>query len=266
MMPKNKQIECVIMDWAGTAVDFGCFAPVDAFIKAFRDFNIKVTTDEVRIPMGMSKIEHIRQLLRMSRIDSEFKALYNRNWIESDVMKLNESFEKYLFSTLSEYTDPIPYVVDTLNVLRIKNIKIGSTTGYTRKMMDIVEAAAGMKGYVVDNCVTSDDLPMGRPAPFMIFRNMIDLNIQNPDFVVKVGDTVEDIREGINAKAWTVGVVMGSSMLGISECEANKMPKAALTERMNKARSGMLDTGAHYVIDSIVELPRIIEQINANMK
>ncbi len=73
-MSKEKQIECVVMDWAGTAIDFGCFAPVDAFVKAFRDFNIKVTTDEVRIPMGMAKIEHIRQLLRMSRVNSEFKA------------------------------------------------------------------------------------------------------------------------------------------------------------------------------------------------
>ncbi|MBB4034827.1 phosphonoacetaldehyde hydrolase [Dysgonomonas hofstadii] len=265
-MSKEKQIECVVMDWAGTAIDFGCFAPVDAFVKAFRDFNIKVTTDEVRIPMGMAKIEHIRQLLRMSRVNSEFKALYDRDWVESDVVKLNQFFEKYLFSTLSEYTDPIPYVVDTLNTLRIKNIKIGSTTGYTRKMMDIVEPAAGMKGYVVDNCVTPDDLPMGRPAPFMIFRNMIDLNIQNPDCVVKVGDTVEDIREGINAKVWTVGVVMGSSMLGISEYEANEMPETVLTEKMNIVRSEMSATGAHYVIDSITELPQVIEQINTNIK
>jgi phosphonoacetaldehyde hydrolase len=254
------------MDWAGTAIDFGCFAPVDAFVKAFRDFNIEVTTDEVRIPMGMAKIEHIRQLLRMSRINSEFRAFYDRDWIESDVVRLNGSFEKYLFSTLSEYTHPIPYVVETLDTLQSKNIKIGSTTGYTRKMMDIVESAAATKGYTVDNCVTSDNLPMGRPAPFMIFRNMIDLNIQNPDYVVKVGDTVEDIREGINAKVWTVGVVLGSSMLGISEYEADEMPETILTKKMNIVRSEMSGTGAHYVIDSITELPQIIEQINTNIR
>ena len=28
-----KKISCVIMDWAGTAVDFGCFAPLNAFLK-----------------------------------------------------------------------------------------------------------------------------------------------------------------------------------------------------------------------------------------
>ena len=32
-----KKIECIIMDWAGTAVDYGCFAPVAAFIEAFAE-------------------------------------------------------------------------------------------------------------------------------------------------------------------------------------------------------------------------------------
>ena len=30
-----RQLEAVIFDWAGTTVDYGCFAPVEAFIKAF---------------------------------------------------------------------------------------------------------------------------------------------------------------------------------------------------------------------------------------
>ena len=30
-----KKISGVIMDWAGTAVDYGCFAPLNAFLKVF---------------------------------------------------------------------------------------------------------------------------------------------------------------------------------------------------------------------------------------
>lgn len=50
-----KKIECVIMDWAGTAVDYGCFAPVAAFLKAFGEVGITVTMEEARRPMEWQK-------------------------------------------------------------------------------------------------------------------------------------------------------------------------------------------------------------------
>jgi len=260
---KNK-IECIILDWAGTAIDFGCFAPVNAFIKAFEEIAIKITTNEVRIPMGMAKIEHIRQLLQMDRINKQFKNIYNRNWNENDVINLNIWFEKYLFEKLPDYTNPIPYVLDTVSWLRQQGIKIGSTTGYTRAMMDIVESFACEKGYFPDNCVTPDGLPQGRPAPFMIFKNMIDLNVQNTDSVVKVGDTIEDIREGLNAKVWTIGVVIGSSELGLSEMEVHKMPEKELNKQIDMVKAKMQGAGAHYVINSMAELPAVIEEINSH--
>jgi len=261
-MLSSKQIECVILDWAGTAVDFGCFAPVNAFVKAFAEIAVEITTEEVRIPMGMAKIEHIRQLFGMERIGGVFKDIYRRDWNEDDVVKLNRSFEKYLFETLTSYATPLPHVVETVSLLRQKGIKIGSTTGYTRSMMDIVEMAARAEGYFPDNCVTPDGLPKGRPAPFMIYRNMIDLNVQNTDCVVKVGDTLEDIREGLNAKVWTVGVVVGSSELGLSETEVSALSEAALKEKSRVVRRKMLEAGAHHVIDTMAELPVIIAQLN----
>ena len=264
-MLKNKKIECVILDWAGTAVDFGCFAPVNAFIKTFEGIAIEISAKEVREPMGMAKIEHIRQLLRMERINNEFKNMHHRDWDEEDVVKLNRSFEKYLFETLTDFTNPIPYVIDTVSFLREKGIKIGSTTGYTRAMMDVVEPSARSKGYYADNCVTPDNLPKGRPAPFMIFRNMIDLNVQDTDCVVKIGDTMEDIREGLNAKAWTTGAVVGSSELGLSETEINEISETELIAQKAIVRRKMTEAGAHYVIDSLAELPDIIERIENNL-
>jgi len=261
-MIKNKKIECVIMDWAGTAIDFGCFAPVNAFIRAFEEISVGISSNEVRVPMGMAKIEHIRQLLRMERINNEFKNIHKRDWNEEDVINLNRSFEKYLFTTLKYYTTPIPYVIDVVAYLRQQGIKIGSTTGYTRDMMEVVEPSARSKGYYTDNSVVPGDVPAGRPAPFMIFKNMIDLNIQNTDFVVKVGDTMEDIREGLNAKVLTIGVIIGSSELGLSETEVNEIPEIELNEQIAAVRLKMMEAGAHYVINSIAELPNIIRQIS----
>jgi phosphonoacetaldehyde hydrolase len=253
------------MDWAGTAVDFGCFAPVGAFIKAFEEKGIHPTNEEIRLPMGKAKVEHIRALLEMERIRSQFAAVYHREWNADDVMEINKSFERNLFLTLAQYATPLPGVVETMALLRGQGIKIGSTTGYTRAMMDIVQPEAAKRGYCVDSCVTPDGLPAGRPAPFMIFRNMINLNVQHPDCVVKVGDTIEDIREGLHAKVHVVGVIRGSSELGLSADEIEKLPPVELAERINAAGDRMLQAGAHHVIDTIEELPLLIHIINSSL-
>ena len=126
-----KKIECVIMDWAGTAVDYGCFAPVAAFLKAFGEVGITVTMEEARRPMGMAKIDHIRELFKLPGVTEQFQKLYNRLWTEEDVVAMNREFEKYLFASLQEYTTPIPGVIETIGELKKAGIKIGSTTGYT---------------------------------------------------------------------------------------------------------------------------------------
>ena len=257
-----KRIECIIMDWAGSAVDYGCFAPVAAFLKAFNEIGINITMEQARRPMGMAKIDHIRELFKMDGVGEEFEKLYHRPWNEQDVIDMNAKFEEYLFASLANYTDPIPGVIDTLNELRKQGIKIGSTTGYTQAMMDVVLPNAARKGYTTDKCVTPNGLPAGRPFPYMIYQNMIDLAVPSTDCVLKYGDTIADIKEGINAKVWTVGVILGSNELGLTQEEVEQMSPATLTARKAEVRQRMLLAGAQYVVDSIEELPQIIELIN----
>ena len=64
------KIEAVIFDWAGTTVDFGCFAPVNVFIEIFKEVGIEVTMEEARLPMGMLKWDHIKTMLQMERISN----------------------------------------------------------------------------------------------------------------------------------------------------------------------------------------------------
>ena len=161
---------------------------------------------------------------------------------------------------------PIPGVIETLASLRAQGIRIGSTTGYTRAMMDVVVPGAAAKGYTVDNCVTPDGLPKGRPFPYMIQKNMADLGITDTDTVLKYGDTIADIKEGINAKVWTVGVVMGSNEMGLTQEEAACMTRAELEYRKTQVRRRMLEAGAHYVVDTIAELPDVIDDINSKLE
>src|SRR5690625_426637 len=96
--------------------------------------------------------------------------------------------------------------METVDKLRERNIKIGSTTGYTRKMMDVAEEHAKHKGYTPDFLVCADEVKRGRPFPYMVFQNMIQLEVFPPAQVVKVGDTTSDIKEGKNAGVWSIGV------------------------------------------------------------
>ena len=241
-----KKIECIIMDWAGTAVDYGCFAPVAAFLKAFKEIGITISMEQARRPMGMAKV-------------------YDRQWTEDDVIAMNKKFEGYLFASLADYTDPIPGVIETLQNLRSQGLKIGSTTGYTQAMMDVVLPNAAAKGYKTDNCVTPDRLPAGRPYPYMIYQNMIDLDIPSVDYILKYGDTIADIKEGRNAKVWTVGVILGSNEMGLTEKEVADMPDQELETRKAEVRKRMLDAGAHFVVDTIKELPSVIDTINKKL-
>ena len=93
-------IEAVVFDWAGTTVDYGCFAPVQAFMEAFAHFGIEVTMEETRNPMGMLKIEHIRTMLQMERIAKLWADKYGRSANDEDVRAIYEQFEPKLFSIL----------------------------------------------------------------------------------------------------------------------------------------------------------------------
>ena len=151
-----KKIECIIMDWAGTAVDYGCFAPVAAFIESFNAIGTPVTAAETRAHMGLTKVEEIRALFNIDRVRNEFQEKYGRPYAEEDILARYADFQRVLFASLEDYATPIPGVVETISGLRAQGIKIGSTTGYTRAMMDVVLPAAAARGYVVDICVTPD--------------------------------------------------------------------------------------------------------------
>jgi len=90
-------------------------------------------------------------------------------------------------------------------------VRIGSTTGYTRAMIERVLPKAARQGYSPDCVVTPDDVGQGRPYPWMIFENMKRLGVYPPGVLVKVGDTASDILEGRNAGAIAIGVCESSS-------------------------------------------------------
>ena len=257
-----KKIELAVFDWAGTTVDYGCFAPVKVFLEVFKEKGIEVTLEEARAPMGLLKIDHIKAMLSGKRLAKLWAEKYGREWNMDDVKELYSAFEEKLFKILEEYTTPVPYCVDTMKTLRNMGIKIGSTTGYTQEMMNIVVPKAKDKGYVPDFYITPSSVPAGRPYPYMIYKNMLELKVGDTDCVVKIGDTISDIKEGKNAKVWTIGLIKGSSELGLTEEEVNNLSEDVLKAKMQEVASKMLSAGANMVIEDISKVPMAIEIIN----
>lgn len=257
-----RKLEAVIFDWAGTVVDYGCFAPVNAFKEAFKQIGIEVSNDEVRAPMGMLKIDHIKTMLAMPRIEDEFVKQNSRLYNEEDVNRIYAIFEKELMNSIAKYTDIKPYVLGCVKKLRELGVKIGSTTGYTDKMMAEVVPSAQEQGYEPDCWFSPDSVEgFGRPYPYMLYKNLQTLSVMNIRNVVKVGDTVSDIKEAKNAGCIGIGILEGSSEIGLSEEEYQALDESQRQVYIDKANKRYEEAGADYIIKNLNELIPLLEEL-----
>lgn len=261
----EKNVAMVVFDWAGTTVDYASSAPSHVFRDVFNQAGIYLTDEEINRPMGLEKKTHIRTLLESESGNRQWQEKKGKAWTEEDVNALYEQFEAELDRVVASYSQPIEGVVRTVEKLHGMGLKIGSTTGYNAQIMKKVIPAAARLGYAPDCVVTPDDTGVGRPSPFMIFECMRQLNVYPPCRVVKVGDTLTDIKEGKNAGAWSVGVLTGSNLLGLSEEDYQAMDEESLARRKEEKKALYLEAGADYVIDRITDLPELIGQINDRM-
>lgn len=257
-----REIEAVIFDWAGTTVDYGCFAPVQAFIEAFKEFGITPTLAEVREPMGMLKWDHIHTMMQMPRITKEWEDVHGRIWTKEDVDKIYEKSEQAIFKILHNFADPKPFVLETIEKLRSRGIKIGSTTGYTDEMMSYVVPAAKEAGYEPDAWFTPNSVgDMGRPYPFMIYKNMEALKVSGVGSAIKVGDTVADIKEAISAGLTSVGIVEGSSIMGLTQEEFEGLGDEDKAKEIDRVKRVYEEAGADYIIMDMAGLIEVIDNI-----
>lgn len=258
-----RNIEAVIFDWAGTTVDYGCFAPVRAFIEVFEEYGISPTIDETRKPMGMLKWDHIKTMMSMPRINELWIAKYGRNFTDEDIDEMHDKFTDKLMGILHNYGNPKPYVVETIEKLRERNIKIGSTTGYTDEMMEIVTKVAKEQGYEPDCWFSPNSTKnIGRPYPFMIFKNMEELKVSSVQNVIKVGDTISDILEGKNAGVLTVGIIEGSSEMALTEEEYITLSDEERRREIEKITKRYKEAGADFVIMNMKELVNLVDFVN----
>jgi phosphonoacetaldehyde hydrolase len=248
-------IRAVVLDWAGTTIDFGSVAPVRVFREVFRDRGIDVTEAEAREPMGQAKIDHIRAMLKMERIGGLWQQRFGRAWTEDDVHGLYERFLPLQKEVLADHATVIPGVAEAIAQLRSRGLKIGSTTGYTRALMDVVEPLAAAQGVAPDATICSDQVSAGRPAPWQNFRAAEQLGIYPMRDVLVADDSLAGIEAGLHAGCFTVAVAMTGNALGVSLEAFLAIPPERRLELAASIRSMFVAAGAHAIVESVADLP-----------
>jgi phosphonoacetaldehyde hydrolase len=251
----------VIIDWAGSMIDFGSRAPVEAFRAAFREEGVEITVAEAREPMGKAKRDHILQITRMPRVAAEWRRVTGRDFTEEDVDRFYQKFLPLQLAILKEHAVVIDGAVAALAAFRARGLVIGSSTGYTKELMDVVMPEAERQGLRVDAMACASDVKQGRPAPFMCFLNAIRLGIYPMWSMVKIGDTLTDVEEGRNAGMWTIGLTRSGNEIGLSVEEQRALPMAELAARVADAAQRLTRAGAHYVAETLAETPAIVDEI-----
>jgi phosphonoacetaldehyde hydrolase len=259
-------IRCVILDWAGTTMDFGCMAPAVVFQKVYEKAGVPISMEEARIPMGAHKKVHIGLISEIPSVRRRWIETHDREPTADDVDRMFEDFVPMQEACLSEYSELIPGTNEVIAEGRKRGYKIGSTSGYLPGMLAINLADAEKQGYVPDATFGAGDVPRGRPFPHMVLRNMLELDISPVQSVVKVDDTLTGIEEGLNAGSWAIGLAISGNEVGVQLNEWNSFPEEVKQKHRDRIYPTMYQRGAHYVVDSIADLMPCLDDIEARLK
>lgn len=192
--------ELIIFDMAGTTIN-----DRDEVYRVLREATertgARYSDAEFQQLMGTEKKYAIEKLMAIGGIETTREAV-DEAW---------EWFRKELRQTY-ELNPPtvLPGVEEALKTLREAGIKVGLTTGFSREITEVILEALGWTGSeLIDSTAAGDEVPAGRPEPYLIQKVMEDVGVTDPAKVISVGDTEADIQSAHKAGVTSVGVLTG---------------------------------------------------------
>ncbi|MEP6583486.1 MAG: HAD-IA family hydrolase [Ginsengibacter sp.] len=223
-------IKLVVFDIAGTTVsDKGNIN--DVFRDAFSNAGLTVEPADVDAVMGYRKKEAIEIVVKKYKPGSEKDGGYI-DAIHNDFTEQMVSFYEN-----DEALTPLPFAEKVFKELHSNQIKVALNTGFTRAITTPILKRLGWdKASFIDDVICSDEVPEGRPHPYMIQQLMRNLHISSAEDVVKVGDTKVDIEEGKNAGCWIVVAVTTGAY----------------------SKESLIKYQPDYILDSLESLPSLI--------
>jgi phosphonoacetaldehyde hydrolase len=262
---KTKGVKAVVFDWAGTVIDFGSIAPIEALRTAFTHHAVPISETEARADMGMAKRDHVRAILALPRVQAAWTVAHGCAPDEADGDRLYDDLAPLMREAAARHTKLIPGAAEAVAGLRDAGVRIGSCTGYTREMMADILPRAADQGYAPEVVVCAGETAEGRPSPLMMWKVMVELGVWPASACIKVDDAEVGIAEGRAAGAWTVGVAASGNRVGLSSEAFGALPAADRQGRLAEARASLAGAGADFVIDTVADLPPIVEAIAARL-
>ena len=261
------KVQAMILDWSGTTADAYVVAPAVVFVEVFKRQNVEISMLEARGPMGLRKDLHIKALTEVDEIKERWKSVHGKYPDQSDVDKMFADFVPLQLDCLRKYTTLLPGVAEVTQRLQKQGIKIGSTTGFVRSMVDILEEDAAKQGYKPDASVAGDEVINGaRPSPHMVYKNLDMLNITPIQSVIKVDDTASGVGEAVNGGCWGVGVTRYSNYMNVDTPEdGEKLSDDEIAKRQAETKEILEKAGAHYIIESIADIEPVVEDVNKRL-
>lgn len=254
-------VKAVVFDWAGTMIDFGCMAPVEALISVFDAVGVLLSVEEARRDMGKAKHDHVRAILKDPAVAARFAAATGAAPTEADVDAIYRRLEPAMRDAAGRSARLIPGAAETAAALRARGIRIGSGTGYTREMMADILPAAAAQGYAPDTVVCAGETPSGRPAPLMTWKALIDLDAWPAGACIKVDDAPVGIAEGRSAGCWTVGFSASGNGVGLDLAGYQALSAEARAPLLAASDAALRSAGAHYVIEDVSHLLPVVDEI-----
>ncbi len=195
-------IDLVVFDMAGTTVEDAGQVPA-AFTAALKKHGLDLRPDMLTNVRGASKRDAISQLVS-TRIGDPRQAQAHTETIYADFCRaLEERFTAEL--------RPVPGAPEVFSWLRDHNIRVALNTGFDRPMTNLILQGLHWTEGMIDAVVCGDDVPQGRPAPFLIFRAMEATGTACVHRVINIGDTALDLQAGWNAGVGVnIGVLSGA--------------------------------------------------------
>ena len=254
-------VKAIVFDWAGTMVDFGCMAPVEALIEVFGDEAIALTLAEARADMGKAKLDHLRAILAAPAMSARWRDAKHAAPGEADVARIYAKLEPAMKRAATRTAQLIPGAAETFAELRRLGVRIGSGTGYTREMMSQILPRAAEQGYAPELVVCAGETPSGRPAPLMTWKALIELDAWPASACIKVDDAPVGIEEGKLAGCWTVGISASGNGVGLDRESFLALSPEERRARVAPAEAALRSAGADYVIEDVSHLLPIVHEI-----
>lgn len=222
--------ELVVFDIAGTTVvDPGNINVT--FRKAFFNAGYDVAPAAIDAVMGYRKIDAIKIILEQQGVSPAiFTSL-------AEIIHNDFSTSMVRLYRQDKHVLPQPFATAVFEELQNRNIKVALNTGFTRIITNAVLDRLGwLQLPLINTVVCSDEVPEGRPQPYMIQSIMQQLDIADAQKVIKIGDTKVDIEEGRNANCGLVVAITTGAY----------------------TREQLMQYRPDHIIDSLQQLPALI--------